>query len=339
MKKVSQQQIDSILSLLDQGVSSNRKTASITGLHHSTVGRVRSQHCSSLPKSIGGRPAKLSAAAKCYAIYLIGSGEADTAVEVHRTLQSTLEEPVSTQTVCQGLKESGLMAATKKKAPLLSPHHKKAQMDFAIAHQDWTVDDWSRVVWSDETKINRLGSDGRKWVWKKKGERLSDRLVQGTQKFGGGSVMVWGCMGWDGAGYACKIDGRMDADLYCSILEDELLSSLEFWRKTTEDIIFQRDNDPKHTSKKAKSWFDDHDFDIMVWPANSPDFNPIEHLWDPVKRKLAGYEHPPSGTLELWERVQKEWDEIPKSVCQDLISSMPRRVEEVLKSKGGNTRY
>ena len=50
-------------------------------------------------------------------------------------------------------------------------------MDFAIAHQDWTVEDWKRIVWSDETKINRLGSDGRKWVWKKKEEGLSDRLV------------------------------------------------------------------------------------------------------------------------------------------------------------------
>ena len=53
------------------------------------------------------------------------------------------------------------------------------------------MDDWKTVVWSDETKINRLGSDGRKWVWKKAGEGLSDRLVQGTQKFGGGSLMMW----------------------------------------------------------------------------------------------------------------------------------------------------
>ena len=49
-----------------------------------------------------------------------------------------------------------------------------------------------RVVWSDETKINHLGSDGHKWVWKKPGEGLSDRLVEGTVKFGGGSIMIWG---------------------------------------------------------------------------------------------------------------------------------------------------
>jgi hypothetical protein len=85
-------------------------------------------------------------------------------------------------------------------------------------HQHWTVEDWKRVVWSDETKINRLGSDERRWVWKMQGEGLSDRLVEGTVKFGGGNLMMWGCMLWEGPGFACKMDG----DLYIKIMQDEL---------------------------------------------------------------------------------------------------------------------
>ena len=115
------------------------------------------------------------------------------------------------------------------------------------------MEDWKRVVWSDETKINCIGSDGRKWVWKKPGEGLSDRLVQGTQKFDGGSLMVWSCMLWEGPGFAGRIDGRMDADLYTHILEDEFQSSLQFYHKNPQDIIFQQDNDPKHTSKRPRS--------------------------------------------------------------------------------------
>ena len=97
----------------------------------------------------------------------------------------------------------------KKKSPLLSQHHKHEWMDFALSHRHWTIEDWKRVVWSDETKINQLGSDGQKWVWKSAGEALSDCLVEGTQKFGGGSLMMWGYMTWEGPGYVCKIDGRM----------------------------------------------------------------------------------------------------------------------------------
>jgi DDE superfamily endonuclease len=232
-----------------------------------------------------------------------------------------------------------MKAVVKKKKPFLSKRHRKARMDFAIAHLEWTIEDWKRVVWSDETKINRLGSDGRKWVYKKAGERLNDRLVEGTLKFGGGSVMVWGCMLWEGAGYACKIDGRMDGDLYQKILDEDLQASLEYYGKDPADIIFQQDNDPKHTCKKASKWFSDHDYDVMIWPAQSPDLNPIEHLWTHVKKKLSDYENPPKGVHELWERVQKEWNEIEPEVCQNLIESMPRRVEALYKAKGGYIKY
>ena len=58
--------------------------------------------------------------------------------------------------------------------------------------------------------------------------------------------MMWGCISWDGVGYAAKIDGRMDSDLYCSILEDELLESIKYSKKKHKDIFFQQDNNPRH---------------------------------------------------------------------------------------------
>ena len=215
----------------------------------------------------------------------------------------------------------------------------KERLDFAIYHKDWTMEDWKKVVWSDETKINRLGSDGRKWAWKKPGEGLSERLIEPTLKFGGGSLMVWGCMLWDGVGYACKIDGKMDGDLYIQILEDDLQRSIEYYHQNPQDIIFQQDNDPKHTCKKAKKWFQDNDMRVLSWPAQSPDLNPIEHLWQHLKRKLAEYPTPPQGMEELWKRIEETWEKIECSACQGLIESMPRRVAAVLKAKGGYTKY
>src|SRR5258708_3553467 len=333
MKSISQQTHNDILSLLDQGKSC-RKIVLATGVHYSTVSKLRSQLRSALAKAQGGWPSKLNSTTIHHAIQIISTGRAETASQVTKSLQETLPESVSVQTVQRALKKTGLKAVVKAKRPALSQHHHRERLDFAKSHQHWTVEDWKRVIWSDETKINRLGSDGRKWVWKKK-EGLSDRLGEGTLKFGGGHVMLWGCFGWDGVGDACK----MDANLYVSILEDELQNSLQYWGKTPEEVVFQQDNDPKHTSKKAKTWLADHGFDVMVWPPQSPDLNPIEHLWGHLKRKLAEYQEPPASIQELWTRVQKEWDDIGEQECRNLIESMPRRVEAVLKAKGGHTKY
>src|SRR5260221_12676680 len=164
-----------------------------------------------------------------------------------------LPEQVSSQTIQRVLKKTGLKAVVKANRPALSKCHHRERLDFTKSHQHWTVEDWKRVIWSD----------GRKWVWKKSGEGLSDRLVEGTVKFGGGHVMLWGCFGWDGVGYACKVDGNMDANLYVSILEDELQKSLQYWGKNPEEVVFQQDNDPKHTSKRLKPGW--KTMDLMSW--------------------------------------------------------------------------
>ena len=227
----------------------------------------------------------------------------------------------------------------KKKRPRLLKRHRKDRLEFAEWHVEWTLEDWKRVIWSDETKINRLELDGRKYVWKEQGEGLSDRLVEGTVKFGGGNLMMWGCMTWDGAGYATKIDGKMDGELYTAILGDEFMQTLEYFGYDKEDVIFQQDNDPKHTSKVAKTWFSDNGIEVLKWPAQSPDINPIEHLWNYIKRRLETYEEPPSSVKELWERVEKEWNDIPVEECRKLIESMPRRLAAIIRAKGGYRKY
>ena len=146
-------------------------------------------------------------------------------------------------------------------------------------------------------------------------------------------------MTWQGAGYAHRIDGKMDGDLYVNILDEEPQESIRFYNKTKDDIVFQQDNDPKHTCKKAKQWFQDHEYQVIDWHAQYPDINPIEHLWHHLKSRLAEYEIPPKEILELWDRVEEEWNKIPSEVCQNLIESMPGCVEAVIKAMGGYTKY
>lgn len=221
MKATSTTKVNSVVALLKSGLSSHQITSQL-GLSHATISRIHHKHCPEVPKPTGGRPKKLSENDLRYAARLVTSGKADNAVQVTKALRTLNNQPLLAQTVRNHMKEHGLKARVKKKRPLLSIKHRKARMDYAIAHLHDIVDDYKKVIWSDETKINRLGSDGRQYVWVDPRMGFTEREVIGTQKFGGGSLMFWGCMTWEGVGYGCRIEGKMDADLYCSILEEQL---------------------------------------------------------------------------------------------------------------------
>ena len=338
MRSISSDTRAHIVSLLAEG-QSTRAIAQQTGVSAMTVSRIRRASMSETLTHRGGRPWILSDRDRAWMVRQVTSGTVDTATQLRREMTDMARMNVSDSTVRRALRDSGLKAIVKKKRPRLLVRHIKDRYEFAKRHKDWTVEDWKRVVWSDETKINRLGSDGRNYVWKRAGNRCTDQHVKPTVKFGGGSIMIWGCMTSQGVGYACRIEGTMDAELYRSILRDELTNTMEYYGLDRERMIFQQDRDSKHTSCLATQWFEDHGIRVLEWPAQSPDLNPIEHLWSHLKRRLGTYETEPSGILELWERVEREWNEIPVHVCVDLIESMPRRITALIKARGGHTKY
>ena len=227
-----------ILVLSESGLFA-RQLASKTGLGKSTVARVIKEVLPEKENIKLGHPSKLSSLDKRRIVSSITTGKADNAVQATHLINSALSSPIFGQTVCNVLKSASLKAVVKKKKPLLSTKYRKRRLDFALKYKDWTVEDWTRVIWSDETKVNRIGSNGWMYVWKKKGEPSQNKEIQGTVKFEGCSLMVWGCMGWNGVGILAEVEGRMDAEQYVSILEDNLLPSMENSGIPEESIIFQ----------------------------------------------------------------------------------------------------
>ncbi len=102
------------------------------------------------------------------------------------------------------------------------------------------MDYWNHVLWSDETKINLFGSDGVKRVWWQPGEEYKDKCVLSTVKHGGGSVVVWGCMSAAGTGELQFIEGTMNANMYCDILKQSMIPSLQ---RLGRRAVFQHDNE------------------------------------------------------------------------------------------------
>uniref|UniRef100_A0A9J7XDV8 Tc1-like transposase DDE domain-containing protein n=1 Tax=Cyprinus carpio carpio TaxID=630221 RepID=A0A9J7XDV8_CYPCA len=104
-----------------------------------------------------------------------------------------------------------------------------------------------------------------------------------------------------------------------------------------EDFVFQHDLAPAHSAKTTGKWFTDQGITVLNWPANSPDLNPIENLWDIVKRKLRDTR--PNTLDELKAAIEASWASITPQQCHRLIASMPRRIEAVISAKGFPTKY
>lgn len=338
MRKTPPQKSNNAISLLLQGHSCSQ-VAKRLSISATTVKKIRKAHFPGLGKPKGGRPRLLTEQAERHIVRQITSGELDTAAAVRRELAKDQGVQLSADTVRRALKRAGLRARAKVKKPTLSEKHRRDRLEFAHKYKTWTEEDWKYVIWSDETKINLWGSDGREWCWKKPGSGLQPHHVQLTLKHGGGSITVWGCMTAQGPGNMAKIEGNMNAELYCTILNEDLKGTIEWYGMNKDEMIFQHDNDPKHTASKTKEWLKREKIQVLDWPAQSPDLNPIEHLWDNLKRRLAGYERQPGAVRDLWERVQDEWNKISKEECVRLIESMPRRIAAVLEANGRHTKY
>ncbi len=143
--------------------------------------------------------------------------------------------------------------------------------------------------------------------------------------------MIWAAMSSAGVGPLCFLKSIVNAAIYQEILEHFMLPSADKLYGDA-DFIFQQDLAPAHTAKGTKSWFNDHGVTVLDWTANSPDLNPIENLWGIVKRKMRDTR--PNNADELKATVKETLASIPPQQCHKLITSMPRRIEAVIKAKG-----
>lgn len=249
-----------------------------------------------------------------------------------REIKETMNLDVDRRTIRRRLNECGLKSCLASKRPFISKQNKRKRLEFAKKYAGMSIDFWKSVLWSDESKYELFGQKRRSRVWRRSGDALKEPYIQKTVKHGGGNIMVWGSFAWSGVGSLVHIKGIMTADVYIDLLNENLEVSLT---GLETNYIFQQDNDPKHTAKKTTAFFKSNRIKVLEWPPQSPDLNPIENLWCYLDDKV----DKTSVSNDYFEALKTAWENIDLEYLRNLVESMPRRLEAVLKAKGGHTKY
>lgn len=252
-----------------------------------------------------------------------------------RELLQVWRERVCIHTVYRRLRARGLKKFRRPVCPLKTRAQRQIRLRWCMTRVIWRQV-WSRIVFTDESRFKKIGNDGRVMVWRKRGERFIDRNVADRVQGGGGSVHIWGAIWVGGRSRLHVLMQSVNQFTYAATLQS-------FVNESAADLpvnfILQDDNATPHRAHSVNLYKTEAGIQSLPWPAVSPDLNPIEHVWHYVSRKINAKEVAANSLAQLAQWVVQEWNAMPQQYVDNLIHSMPRRVDAVIRANGGHTRY
>jgi transposase len=329
-----------IVSWREAGVSV-ASIADCLGRHRSSIKRLLAKAkelpANSIPdrKKGSGRPPVINSYALKVLERFVKKNPTATAGEIKAQVPEVAAVSVKhiSRLIKETLKIPSRIAAQK---PLLTFQMKRKRLAFARKYRHFTAEDWSTVMYSDESTFRCIRAV-RSMVRRPSGmNRFDSRYTVKTVKHPA-SLMVWACFsGSCGRGgiYFLPPNVTMNGERYQDVLENHLLPFMAMHRSTH----FLQDGAPCHASKRIKDFLKAQSFQVIDWPGNSPDLNPIENAWNYMKRKLKSQDI--SSVPKLKEAILKLWtQDMSREYLKTLSDSMPNRIKAVIDAKGDMTKY
>ena len=246
----------------------------------------------------------------------------------------------SYHTIGRYLKRAGYIKKAKWIKPPISETNRLKRLKFAHRWLERTPEGFKDtlgcVIWTDETTVRSHPFTRKIKEWKHKD---AESTIQEKHHSGKLSVCFWGCISKEGVGPLCVIEGTMDAKKYVEVLRDSLFPEVHILEEREIPVRVVQDNAPCHTANLVKEFLDDYDIEFVDWPPYSPDLNPIENLWALVKFRLYR-DYPPAKDREtLIAYVFDIWDNIDGDLCKKYCDNYHKRLLEVIKKNGLQTKY
>ena len=287
-----------------------------------------------------GRPGKICARGKRQLKSIVKKNRMSHLRRLTELFNEGKSDGVSSKTVARNLHKLGYWARRPCRKPLVSTRNKKKRLAYFHLHKHWQIHNWKNIIFTDESKFNFLTSDGRIRVWRCKGERYLPGCTIKTLSNFGGSLMFWGCITYNGVGPLLEVPCNVNSKTYISHVLEPMYR--RFWKKLLKKnphAVFMQDNAPYHRAHSVTAWFGGKRVNLLDWPPQSPDLNPIENVWAILSRKVRNREPPPATLGALREALLQEWRRIPLGSLRGLYEGLPRRIKAIQKSSGNPTKY
>jgi transposase len=265
--------------------------------------------------------------------------------------EGTPLKPPSRSTSYRELRRRGLTNHKAKKRPKLTWAHAHGRLKFA---REYRYFPWGRrtLKFSDECSVQKGSGANQEWCFRSPWEKWKPEMLDPVGTSRKPAQMVWGCVWLDERGVARRSklvimerdpDAKKRGYSAKSYMEALTKGLLPHYRRSQ---LFMQDGAGIHRSRAVMAFHQEHHINAIVWPAYSPDLNPIEHLWWVLKRCMCKL-YP---QYNNYSQAQDEWDGfcealkvcrrgILKKLIKRLIMSMPRRLDAVRKARGWQTKY
>ncbi|GFV78603.1 transposable element Tcb2 transposase [Trichonephila clavipes] len=230
---------------------------------------------------------------------------------------------ISRKTVARRLRGGGLYARRPVVCVPLTRQHRTARLQWCREHHNWTEQDWACVLLSDESRFSLSSDCRRQLIWRESGTAYRPENIQEKDRYPTCSIMVWAGIMINGRTRLHVVaNGTMTGQRY---IDEVLLPHVRLFRGADGDkFVFMDDNATCHRTLAVQDCLDSEGIQRLVWPARSPDLNPIENVCDALGRQVAGRNYPPTNKNALIRALTEEWDKLPQQLLDNVVQNGDR---------------